>query len=237
MADLKTGIQNLSDEYLRRLGEIHDDYVHTRMLWNELLVRVRRHKMKLSVENPITKTVLDGSDLAGKSRSSVQRLMERSFKDIVAQLELFVAELLRLWLTANTTLISEKALNVATLLASKTLAEAQSAALEEAIESSISDKMYGRPDRWLNYLKKNVGARFAALDESSFIEMKARRDILEHNNGVAEATYRDKAKAAAKYQLGQQVEIANQDVDEAYHLVQRLIRELTASAIATLGAR
>jgi len=67
MADLKTGIQNLSDEYLRRLGEIHDDYVHTRMLWNELLVRVRRHKMKLSVENPITKTVLDGSDLAGKS--------------------------------------------------------------------------------------------------------------------------------------------------------------------------
>jgi hypothetical protein len=105
-------------------------------------------------------------------------------------------------------------------------------ALREAIESSIAEKKYGRPDKWFNYLKKNIGTHFVAADESSFIEMKARRDVLEHNNGIAEATYREKAKVRSRYQVGDQVHITSTDVDDAYQLAMRLIFELTASAIA-----
>ena len=94
--------------------------------------------------------------------------------------------------------------------------------------------MYGRPDKWFNYLKKNVGAQFAAAEESSFIEMKARRDVFEHNNGAVEAIYREKAKTAAKYQVGDQVQIISRDVDEAYELTQRLIQTLSAFAMAKL---
>ena len=94
--------------------------------------------------------------------------------------------------------------------------------------------MYGRPDKWFNYLKKNLGAQFLVQDESSFIEMKARRDVLEHNNGIVEVTYREKAKAAAKFDLGSLVKLTEQDIDEAHHLIQRLITDAGVSVIARL---
>lgn len=204
------------------------------MLWRGLQVRVLRHKKKLRVHNPITKSILDGVQLASRAPTSVQRLTKRSFKDIVAKFEHFVAELLQMWLVENPDLISEKALNVATLLASKTLLEAQTAAKREAVESSVADKMYGRPDKWFNYLKSKLGAEFDADDKGLFIEMKARRDVLEHSNGIVEATYLEKAEDFAKYRLGDQVRLSGQDVDEAYQLVSRLIRNIAESVVAKL---
>jgi hypothetical protein len=162
----------------------------------------------------------------------VKRLKDRSYKDIVAQFELFVAELLRLWLHANPALLSEKALNVATLLASQSLADAQREAVREAVDSMIADKMYGRPDKWFNYLKHSLAVQFRLNDQPSFIEMKARRDVLEHNNGIVEATYVEKAKAAAKYKVGERVELADEDVDEAYRLTRDLVDHVAASVIA-----
>lgn len=80
----------------------------------------------------------------------------------------------------------------------------------------------------------NLGAQINASDESSFVEMKARRDVLEHNSGIIEATYQEKSKAAAKYKLGEQLRLTDGDVNEAYELVQRLINKTTADAIATV---
>lgn len=234
MADLTTRIRLLWADYGRKLDDLHDDFVYTRMLWRSVQVRVQRHKRKLSVRNRVTNSVVDGAQLAGKARESVRRLKSRSFKDIVAQFELFVAELLREWLASRPELLAEKALNVGTLLASQTLAEAQAAAVREAIDATIADRMYGRPDKWFNYLKKNVGVYFDAADESSFVEMKARRDVLEHHDGIVEATYVDKAKAAARYAVGEPIQLADEDVDEAFRLTRRLVQHVTASAVATL---
>jgi hypothetical protein len=46
--DLITAIETLRDNYLMKLAEVHDDYVHTRMLWRSLQVRVQRHNKKLT---------------------------------------------------------------------------------------------------------------------------------------------------------------------------------------------
>jgi hypothetical protein len=234
--DLAAEIQTLCDAYARKLDELHDDYVYTRRLWRSVQVQVLRHGRKLTIENPVTRNKVDGVQLAGKARDAVARLRNRSFKDLVAQFELFVGELLRAWLAGHPELLSKKALNVGTLMTSATLADAQAAAVREAIESTIADKMYGRPEKWFSYLKEALAVRVASADEASFIEMKARRDVMEHNGGIVEATYREKSKAAAKYREGARVQLTDQDVDETFRLVSQLIRHVGRSAIANIGA-
>jgi hypothetical protein len=230
--NLATDLEAIRDSYLRKLNELHDDYVHTRTLWRSVQVRVQRHKRKLRIQNPITGSTIDGGQLAGKARDSVQRLKNRSFKEIVTQFELFVGEVLRVWLPSHPELITEKALNVGTLLASRTLAEAQHAAIQEAVESTVADKMYGRPDRWFNYLRKLFAVQVDAANELSFVEMKARRDVLEHNDGIVEATYREKAKGAVKYNVGDRVQLSDQDVNDAFQRTGNLIRQVADSAVA-----
>jgi hypothetical protein len=229
---LRAIIEGLRDNCFGKLEDLHDDHVHTRTLWRSVQVRVQRHGARLRVQNPVTNHVVDGPQLAGKARRSVQRLKERSFKDIVAQFELFVTALLRAWLPVHPELLAEKALTVATLLASKSLLEAQGAAIREAVEDTIADKMYGRLEKWFNYLKRMFGVRFSADDESSFIEMKARRDELEHHGGVIAAIYPEKAKAASRYNVGDQIQLSDGDVDEAYQLIRRLVDEVARFAMA-----
>jgi hypothetical protein len=236
MSRLALGIQTLRDNYVRTLNELHDDYVHTRMLWQILHVWVQRYGENLTIENPITKSRVNGVELAGRARPSMQRLTNRTFKDIVAQLELFVAELLRQWLLNNTDLIAAKALNVGTLLESKSLADVQDAAVKEAVESTIVDKMFGKPEKWFSYLKNQLHIRFNGRGEASFCEMKARRDVLEHNNGIVNPVYIEKARVAARYKVGDDVQLENQDVDEAYQVTSQFIHDITASAIAAIGS-
>ena len=232
MAEWTSVIQGLSARYTNVLNDLHDDYIHTGTLGRDIQVSVLRRKRKLKVVNPITKSEVNGIELANKAHSAILRLGNRCFKDIVAQVELFVTELIRFWLHKHPGLISEKAITVAVLFASPTLEDAQNAAVEEAIDSTISDKMYGRPEKWFAYLKKNLGVQFAVQDELDFVEMKARRDVLEHNNGIIEAVYSQKAKNASKYVMGVQVQITDQDIDDAYQLVKRLIREASEVVIA-----
>jgi hypothetical protein len=234
MPDLPPAIQNLRDSYETTLRELHDDYVHTRMVWQFLRVRVLRYGNNPTVTNPTTNTVVNGVQLAERAPASVERLTNRTFKDFVGQLEIFVGDLLRLWLQSHTNMIIAKALTVSTLLASKSLQDAQQAAIDEAVESTVLERMYGRPEKWFNYLRTIFNARFDQADETAFIEMKARRDTLEHNKGIVDATYADKAKGEIRYHAGETIQLSDQDIDECYRLMLRLVQVASQMALAAI---
>lgn len=100
----------------------------------------------------------------------------------------------------------------------------------------------------LNELKyENVRAWFEALDGAvklgcptadeidALAEIKATRDILEHNAGVINDIYVRKAGKQARYVAGDQAEI-----DDNYHLgnwrlLKKLVADLTAAATARLA--
>lgn len=75
-----------------------------------------------------------------------------------------------------------------------------------------------------------------AEDEiDALAEIKAARDILEHNAGVVNETYRKKAGKSARYEIGEHVEI-----DDAYHLeswrlIKKVVRDVTSAAIVRLS--
>jgi hypothetical protein len=72
-------------------------------------------------------------------------------------------------------------------------------------------------------------------DNSSLAEIKATRDILEHNAGVVNDIYLRKAGKKARYANGDHVEI-----DDTYHLgslrlLKKVVADLTAAGVARLA--
>ena len=145
MPDLAAAIARLRVDRLQKLNDLHDDYDHTRKLWKMLWVRVRRYKHGVTFHNELTGTRVTGEQLAAGTGAALRRLNEQTFKDIIAQFELFATDLLRLWLTEHVKLVKGKALDIQTLFASTSLHDTQQAALEEAVESTILKKSYSRP--------------------------------------------------------------------------------------------
>ena len=65
-------------------------------------------------------------------------------------------------------------------------------------------------------------------------EIKATRDILEHNAGVVNEIYWRKAGKRARFAVGEHVEL-----DDAYHLeswrlIKKVVRDVTSAAIGRL---
>jgi hypothetical protein len=227
MPDLEQIIGQLTDRALAALRELHDDYVCTRMLWRDMFVRVTRYDENPTIVNSVTGNTVDGVALAFNARLSMRRMRIRAYKDLVVQYELFLAELIRVWLAKHTQSLSGKSVTIGTILSTGDLAAVQAAAIEEAIQAAISDKLFGRPEKWFNYLRTLFGSEGGIVQsrQVDFGELKARRDVLEHHDGKVESIYIDKAKTASKYAAGDVVEITNADVDEAYSLVRDLIVE------------
>ena len=215
------------DRSIASLRDLHDDFACTRMLWNDMLIRVTRYNENPTVINAITGSRVEGSELAAKARSSIQRLRIRVYKDLIAQFELFVAELLQNWLTDKPQSLHEKSVTIRTILSSTDLAAVQSAAIREAVDSTVADKLFGKPEKWFRYLRTTIDPQIGSPGEEFFVEMKARRDILEHHGGIVEASYAEKAGKAARYKRGDQIELTEADVDDAYTLVCSLVLSTT----------
>jgi hypothetical protein len=106
---LAAAIATLSGGRLRELNNLHDDYDHTRKLWKMLRIEVRRYGKRVTFQNENTGTRVDGAQLAGRTGAVLRRLNEQSFKEMLALFELFLSDLLRLWLTAHVPLVEGKA--------------------------------------------------------------------------------------------------------------------------------
>jgi hypothetical protein len=235
LPDLIAEIRLTADRFRDRVNDLHDDYTHTRQLWQAQLIRAGVGGGVDRVFNPITRNVIaTGAELSARARSAQARLRIRAFKDLTAEFELFLDEFLRIWLSHHTDLIAGKGVTVEMILASQDLAALQAASVSAAVEATISDKLKGRPDSWLRYLRDILGAAIAAADAGAFVELKARRDVLEHHSGIVDASYPTKCGPHAKYQQGARVDIVEADIDEVHAVVLRLIDVTAAAAVAKL---
>jgi hypothetical protein len=72
--------------------------------------------------------------------------------------------------------------------------------------------------------------------EHSKAEIKATRDILEHNAGVVNETYRRKAGKIARYEVGERVGLEDAYHLESWGLMKKVERDLTESALSRLSS-
>lgn len=207
----------------------HDYYSYSESLWD----RVRQEAATdptVARHNPITGTTTAGPDLAALADWYTKRhLPEMTLQHFLSVFEVFVADLLRLWLTAFPKSIASKVLTVGELLEAGDVPTL----LSQKIDHELAEVTYKSPRKVFEYVEKRTGVPVpAAADLDRLAEAKATRDVLVHTSGVVDAGYLTKAGALARAVVGERIEIPKPYHRGVWELVLRLTDDLATAAAA-----
>ena len=90
---------------------------------------------------------------------------------------------------------------------------------------------YERPEKWFRHLDSRVALGCPDPSQrAGLYEMKAARDCLEHNRGVVNRDYLDKAGAAARFVEGELVRIDEPYLLAHFALLRSVVEAMTAAA-------
>lgn len=104
------------------------------------------------------------------------------------------------------------------------------------VDKELNDLKYERLADWFAYLERLTNLGCPTADEiGKLAEIKASRDILVHNNGIANATYVSKAGSRARYKDGEKLEIPEQYHRASWETINKAVREVSAAAIGKVG--
>lgn len=170
------------------------------------------------------------------ARASQLRIRIRTFKDLANQVELFIAEVLKVWLTRFPQIVDEKSITLSAILESNDLTELKAQAISQAVDAAVLGRMMGKPAKWFVFLKQHLGCTLDPKAVTRFIERKAARDVLEHHGGAVDASYCEKAGAAAEFAVGDLIEPDDDEIDALYDLIAVLIKQISGDAVNKLAA-
>ena len=214
------------------LAAAHDYYEDTRNAWKIVEVAVLSGR-RFSDTNLATGTVTSEADLIRKSREYIKsELAEATFQQFLAIFENFFFELLRLWLTAYPRSLGKKTIDFRTVLE----APDRDAIIQLMIRKELNELSYDRPAGWFAYLeeKAKLGCP-TTVEIERFTEAKAARDVLAHNRGIVNATYRFKAGRLARFAEGDRVEITERYHRSTWELTGKLVAEIADAAAAKVA--
>lgn len=226
---LADDLRSLRDRVLADLHGDYDYYTDTRIAW-DIVRQVIAAGHTFSVRNLTTDTVTTQSDLASKARDYVtEQLAEATFQQFISVFESFFLDFLRLWLMAYPQSLSGKKVDFQVVLESPD----KNAITLLVVNKELNDILYDRLAGWFKYMEDKVKLGCPTPDEiARLAEAKASRDVLVHNRGVASKIYETKAGSLARYKDGQRIEISEQYHRETWHLIHKIIEDLSNAAIS-----
>ena len=95
--------------------------------------------------------------------------------------------------------------------------------IDSVIKQRLENLFYASPQKQLEYLDKALGISVDKDIWGTWIEIKARKDIIVHNNGIVNQIYLDKAKEYAKFSKGQEGLIDIQYFNDTIAFLKRMI--------------
>jgi hypothetical protein len=226
---LADDIRALRARALAELAAAHDYYTDTKMAWRIVDDAIQAGH-KVTIRNMTTGTVTTEAQLAAKARGYVaEDLAQATFQQFVSIFENFFFDLLRLWLMAYPQSLGGKELLFKNVLD----APDKGAITLYVVNRELNEIAYERPREWFAYLDARARLGCPAAGEVERIgEVKASRDILAHNRGVANKLYESKAGQAARYKDGEKIEIPEHYHRETWELIWKVIADLSAAAEA-----
>jgi hypothetical protein len=222
-------IRSLRDRILAELNAAYDYYTDTKSAW-ELVAEYITIGKSFGVKNLATGTETTPTTLINRALGYVvNHLPEATFQQFIALFEHFFFELLRLWLRSFPQSLLRKQLEFKDVLDSPD----KDGIIRLVVDKQLIDIPYKRPAEWFEYLEGLVKLDCPSADEIEYItEAKASRDVLVHNQGIANKTYVTKAGKIARYREGEKI-----DVPEAYHrrtweMIRKMVAEIADAASA-----
>jgi hypothetical protein len=225
---LADDIRDLANRSLVSLDASHDYYAHTKATWR-LLQEIVDEGRTFTLSNQMTGTVTDQQALMKRIEAYVaDYLTVSSFQHFVALFEDFIFDLLRLWLMTYPASLSERPLKFGTVLK----APDKATVTQTVIDKELNDLKYERLADWFDYLEKLARLGCPSVAEiETLAEIKASRDILVHNKGMANAVYVAKAGNRARCQAGERLEIPEQYHHASWTTIKQVIHAVAQAAI------
>lgn len=229
---IEEDLRAVGDRARRDLIAVHDFFARSVAVWANFEVFVRQGHT-FSHTNPATGNTVDQHELIHLTPDYLRRyLTVFTFKQFVSSFEVFFFDFLhRLarhnpWQFARSQLGFEVVLNAAD----------RDEVIAAVLAKQLNELKYERPREWFAALNKIVKLDSPADDAiDTLAEIKATRDVLEHNSGLVNETYVRKAGKKARFAAGDFAEI-----DEPYHLaswslLHNIADDLTTAALARLA--
>jgi hypothetical protein len=216
----------------RELGAVHDFFEHSRLVWRSFQTVVAEGH-KVSAENVATGTRIDQDALVRLAPHYTREYLATfTFRQFVTAFEGFLFDFLHRLLLHNPWQLSEKQLPFSAVLKAATRDEIAS----DVIAKHLNELKYEQLREWFAAINKAVKLDCPSEDEiEALAEIKAARDILEHNGGVVNEIYRRKAGRKARYEVGDHVEIEDAYQLESWRLLKKVVRDLTSAAVGRLS--
>ena len=224
-------ITQLRDKWLSSLDASHNYYAHTTIAWRLVQDMVRQGN-KFTIRNQATGDTVDETEFAGLAQDYVTGyLSSATFQHFVSLFEQFVVDFLRAWLTEYPGILSGKQLPFRTVLDAADKNEIVTA----VVQKEVHGLAYKRVADWFVYLEKiaQLGCPTEGQIER-LTEIKASRDVLVHNKGIANSVYVDKSKGHARFADGDKLELPEHYHRESWLLIKQVVSDVADAGIDKL---
>ena len=150
------------------------------------------------------------------------------FKNYLSIYELFINNLLSLWLKAHPGILSERTISFRDFFH----APSKERVIDDVISKEIIGILYQNPrdvlrEIYKKFLGKNYHDSLTHDLIAGLVELKALRDVLEHNDGRINKLYIEKAGDKKRGNDGESIEISDDILLESYQLLMEMIEIIT----------
>ena len=192
-----------------------------------------RQGHKVAIRNQATGNTVNETELSGLAQNYVTGyLASASFQHFVSLFEQFVFDFLRAWLEEYPGSLSGNQLHFRTVLD----ATDKSEIIAAVVQKEVLGLAYKRVADWFAYLDNIAKLGCPTQDQiQRLAEVKASRDVLVHNNGVANVIYVDKSMGQARFADGDMLEVPEHYHRESWQLIKQLVSDVANAGVNKLG--
>lgn len=225
-------VRALGDRATRELDAVHDFFEHSRTVWRSFQGLVAGGH-KVAAHNLATGTTIDQDELVRlEPQYARQYLATFTFRQFVSTFEVFLFGVFQQVFLHNPWQFAKARLDFDVVLKSRDREEI----ISGVIAKQLNELKYESVRGWFDALDKALKLGCPTDDEiDALAEVKATRDILEHNAGVVNETYVRKAGERARYAVGDRVEIAEVYHLESWRLVKKVVADVAGAVVARLA--
>jgi len=226
----------------RAIKGLNNIYVVSTLARNALASakeQVSLQRGKLDFEVP---SVSGERVVTARNRGKIIRLLTKAIdRDLRAQAlvacvaltENYFADMLRVVFRGYPKKLSgeDRTVDLALVLAADNLDDVLSAVIERQIHSVF----YERPEKYFKFIEDVLSVSIPDALKETYSEVKATRDVLVHNDGVANAIYFRKSGTYARVQDGRMLPVDEAYFDASIRCMKRLIQSVYSQLLSKFG--
>jgi hypothetical protein len=227
--DLAAEIRVLMEGALADFNAGHDYYTDSKLVWRVFQDDARKGKT-ITSRNLATGVKVNEQPLLSKTQFyATDFLLSFTFQHFTSLFENFLFDALRLWLLAYPKSLPEALVERQEIIAA--LVD-KAPIIEAFVDKELNELKYDDVAKWFVYLEKRVKLGCPTVEEiEKLSEIKATRNILVHNRGIANERYLKKAGKLARCKSGERLEISEIYHRESWELMRKIATDIAVALI------